>query len=235
VSTNATALEMLEEAFRLIGAELVYSIPRIVIASLAIATIIVVGIVLSRIVSRILTVAKIDELVRPYVEKYGIPFTPRSVINVLIIVGLALLALYSTVAIAAPQYMEVATSATDYIARVVSVAVMLIIIVSTLSIVFDKIRLERGVKGFTFLITMMLALAVLVDITNLSPEVKNSIVWGLSLGIGLSIGVFTAWYFFEEVIKGSAKQSGKNAEPEKPVSQISDSAVRRFACTCRLA
>jgi len=72
--------------------------------------------------------------------------------------------------------------------------------------VFDRLRIERGLRGFMFLLAFLIALVLIVDITTLSPELKRSLAWGLSLGIGLSIGVFTAWYFFGEAIL--RRQSG---------------------------
>jgi len=70
---------------------------------------------------------------------------------------------------------EIINVVVDYIGRVVSVAVLLIVIVSSLSMVFDKIRIERGIKGFAFLITMLLSLAILIDVTNLATSSRSSL------------------------------------------------------------
>jgi len=206
MSSTAPVTQIIEDAFGRVAEELVYLAPRIFVASLVLALIIVVGIVLNRLVNKFLDIARVDDLVKPYIKKYGVPFTPRSIVNASIVIGLATLSIYSTVAIAAPQYIEPVTGLLEYIGRIVSVAIMLLIIVTSIAAVFDRVRVERGIKGFAFLITVLLSIALLIDITSLSPEVKNSIVWGLSLGIGLSIGIFTAWYFFEDIVREKARK-----------------------------
>jgi len=218
MNTSRSIVNVFEEAFRLLGLELAYLAPRIIVAALITALIIVIGIVISKAVNKLLTIANVDELVKPYIEKYGLPFNPRTIVNILITVGLAVLALYSITAIVTPQHVGIVNVVVDYIGRVVSAAVLLIVIVSSLSMVFDKIRIERGIKGFAFLITMLLSLAILIDVTNISPDIRSSIVWGLSLGIGVSIGVFTAWYFFEEVIREKLKESTELGVQDKCTS-----------------
>jgi len=51
------------------------------------------------------------------------------------------------------------------------------------------------------LLTFLITTVLIIDVTALSSEVKAALTWGLSLGIGLSIGVFTVWYFFGDLLK----------------------------------
>ncbi len=41
---------------------------------------------------------------------------------------------------------------------------------------------------------------MLMDITALSDSAKNSLISGLSMGVGISLGVFAIWLFFHNYL-----------------------------------
>ena len=41
---------------------------------------------------------------------------------------------------------------------------------------------------------------MLVDVTALSEQVKNALITGLSIGVGISVGVFAVWFFFHDYL-----------------------------------
>ncbi|MMZ67094.1 hypothetical protein D1872_296430 [compost metagenome] len=74
-----------------------------------------------------------------------------------------------------------------------------------LETIIERIRMEAKLRGFMFLLILFISLALVLDVTTLSNEVKNALAFGISLGIGLMIGVFAAWYFFHDVIEKKIK------------------------------
>ena len=207
MSYNATAIQIIEEALRSVARELIDLAPRILIGVLILALIIVIGMIIHRLIKKILNLIKLEDMLKPYIEKYQIPFSPESIILALLVIGLTMLATYSVALAIAPEHIEIVDKALDVMSKIASVAFMIIIVSVSLFIVVDRLRIERGLRGFTFLLAFLIALVLLIDITTLSSDLKHALAWGLSLGIGLSIGVFTAWYFFGEILRKRTEQS----------------------------
>ncbi len=197
---NASTIQILENALKAVAQELVEIAPKVLITVFLLALMIVLSMVLVKFVKRILQMLKIDDLLKPFIERYQIPFSISTAIVALLVLGLAILTLYVVTLSIFPQYLELVNSAIGVISRLASVVFMILFVFISIFVVVDRLRIERGLRGFMFLLAFLISLVLIVDITSLSPELKHSLAWGLSLGIGLSIGVFTAWYFFGEAL-----------------------------------
>jgi len=186
----------LEEALSLAVRSIVEALPRLTASLFAAAILILVSVLVIKVVSKLLRLSKIDEMLAPLFRKYNIPFTLSSLINSLLILGLSLIVLYSSVVAGFPNYRAYMIQIVNIIARLASVFYMIILVYAAINYVMDKLRMERGLGGYMALVLFNIVLILLVDITALSPVVKQALSWGLSLGLGLSVAVFTAWYFF---------------------------------------
>ncbi len=197
---NESIISILHKAFSDTVRDLIAIAPKVFVSALVIALIIVVGMILVRIVRRILTSLRVDDFVKPIVERYQIPVSITGIVVALIDIGLAMLAIYSVTYSLFPNAIPYVNAFLSLVGRVVSVIVLIFVVAISLTLVVERMRMERGLRGFMLLLTLLISLTLIIDVTNLSPELKKSLAWGLSLGIGLSIGVFTAWYFFGEVL-----------------------------------
>ncbi len=206
-ATNATGLE---EALRLALRDLASLVPRLAASVITGAVLVLVSVLIVRLVSRLLRVSRIDELLDPVFEKYGVPFSFSSLVNGLLVFVLTLLTLYVSIVAGFPEYSGVAAEIVTVTGRIASVFVMILLVYVIINYVTEKLRMERGLRGFMALVLFNISLILLVDVTALSPVVKQALAWGLSLGLGLSIAVFTAWYFFgRPVEKPAAKNRGE--------------------------
>ncbi len=197
-SGNYTGTEILWKALQYSLRDLVSILPLILIALLIIAVYTLIAIILTRLVRSILRLINIDELAKPLI-RYRISLT--NIIIILLNLGIGLLAVYSIALIIYPTQVEVITSVVSYIARVASVVFLIIFVFITLETIIERIRMEAKLRGFMFLIILFITLALLLDITALSEEVKHALAFGISIGIGLSIGVFSLWYFFHDLLE----------------------------------
>ncbi len=197
-SKNYTGTEILWKALQYSLRDLVSILPLILIALLIIAVYTLIAIVLTRLVRSILRLINIDEMAKPLI-RYRISLT--NIIVILLNLGIGLLAVYSIALIMYPQRIDVITSIVSYIARVASVVFLIIFVFIALETIIERIRMEAKLRGFMFLIILFITLALLLDITALSEEVKHALAFGISIGIGLSIGVFSLWYFFHDLLE----------------------------------
>ncbi len=209
MAINETSLLVLEEALREAIRDLVDVAPRILLALIAVSIIAIIGIILVRFTRRLLSLFRVDELLKPIEERYQVPFTLSGLIVTLIGIGIGMIAVYTAAYIVSPSILPLIDQAVDVVGRIISVVLMIIIVSTALAVAFDKMRVETRLRGFMMLLTMLISLVLIIDISALSNELKQAIAWGLSLGIGLSIGVFTAWYFFGEAIQAHRPRRGK--------------------------
>jgi len=196
---NETGIKLVWEALRLALRDLVEIIPDIFIALAIIAVYLAIAIILTRLVKKLFIVFKVDELLKPILKHTY--FSVTNLVLVLMNIGLALIALYSIVLTLFPAQVHTTTMIINYAARVASVIFLIFFIFIALNSVVERIRMEAKLRGFILLVTLFMTIVPLLDVTALSQEVKTALAWGISIGIGLAIGVFAAWYFFHEILE----------------------------------
>ena len=203
VNTSKTAIEILREALKYTLSEIAYLIPKIVISIIIIVIFFAIALVLTKIIRKILNIMKLENIVKKYV-KYTIPV--NTIIIALINLGIAFIAIYTIVLVIYPEAMIYISAISNYVGRVVSVAFLIVFAFIIINTIIDRLKMERGLRGFMMILIFLISMILIVDITSLTPEVKSALTWGLSLGIGLSIGVFTIWYFFSDLLKKRSEE-----------------------------
>ena len=190
----------ISDIFNQIASEIVNFIPKILIALVIILIAIAVIKVLNFVFRKLLGMAKIDEL---FVKATGISL-PFSIVNLLIYLadlGIILIAAYSIVDVCAgPTYTRLMTDVLYYGARIASVIVITLVIFASFNLIVRRLRVETRLRGYMLFIVMLLVTAMLVDITALSDPVKSALIMGISIGVGISLGVFAIWFFFHEYL-----------------------------------
>ena len=197
-SENYTSTEILWKALQYSLRDLANILPLILLALLIIAIYTLIAIILTRLIRSVLSIINLDELAKPLI-KYRISLT--NIIIILLNLGIGLLAIYSIALIVYPTQVEVITSVVSFIARVASVVSLIIFVFIALETVIERIQMEAKLRGFMFLVILFITLALLLDIATLSEEIKHALAFGISIGIGLSIGVFSMWYFFHDLLE----------------------------------
>lgn len=197
-TNNVTGTEIIWEAFKFALRDLADALPAIAITLIIITIYSLIAFILTRIVQTIFKLVNIDDWIKPLYE-YKIRLS--KIIIFLLNVGIALLAIYSIAAIVYPSNIDLITSIVLYIGRITSVIFIIIFMFVMLETIIERIRMEAKMRGFMFLVILFITLALILDVTALSKEVKQALAFGVSLGIGLMIGVFSAWYFFRDIIE----------------------------------
>ncbi|MBS7637607.1 hypothetical protein KEJ49_01775 [Candidatus Bathyarchaeota archaeon] len=194
-----------QELFRILGEvlfqianEVVRLLPRL-LAALVIIALTLMGI---RIVNlsfrKLLALARLDEMFKQ-LSGFSLPFSIDSLIIFLADLGISLISLYAMVGLFLPsQHLHLMNEGLAYGARVLSVILLAVILLAIFNSIVGRIRVEARLRSYAMFIVLLLVTAMLVDITALSEQVKNELIGGLSLGVGISIGVFAIWFFFHE-------------------------------------
>jgi len=187
------------DALLSVSRELVQLFPRIALSLLLIMLFIVVIKGVNRLIRWLLKVSDLEG----FLNRYSASFLMTPITQVFIVLSdLGLIMLLSAILLNVfmPAGGDVYNLYVSYLGRVGSVAFLSIIFIFGISSVMSLVKLEDKVKGMIMLISLLMVFAVLIDLTNLGGEIKAGLVWGISLGIGITIGVFSIWFFFKESI-----------------------------------
>ena len=190
------------EALQLTLKELALYLPKILF-SIGIAVVyVLVALAITRITRKILKLVRIDSMFKPF---FNGTINISDVIIGFINVGLALLAIYTLTSILLPGYLHNLTLIIEYISRIAGVIFAVFLAFILLNSMVERVRMEAKVKEFMFITILSITLILIVDAATVSEEVKASVAWGISFGLGLAIGVFAVWYYFREYLSEKLK------------------------------
>lgn len=181
-------------------------IPYVVVAVGIILLSILLAKLINKVIRWIVRVGNLEDLVKGVVPG-GLRFSVATLIIMIADTGIALLAITMIIRVFA-----LATSATyaelvTYITRVVSIVIMLLILMVALDILSKTVIFEKKVESLLFILLFFFGLAMIVDLTGLSPEMKSSLGWGVAIGVGLSLGIFTLWLLFSDLLEKKCSQT----------------------------
>ena len=210
---------MLSNIFRQIAAEIIQLMPKILIAVIILAVAVLVVKVLNLSFKKLLKIAKLDALFKQ-LSGFSMPFSLESLIIFLADLGIALISLYAIVGLfLGEQYLQLMNEGLYYGARVVSIVVIAIVLLAFFNTLIGRIRIETRLRSYAMFIVLLLITAMLIDITALSDSVKHALITGLSIGVGISIGVFAIWFFFHNYLDKMAKVNEPSANNEMPENE----------------
>ncbi len=198
--TSENLFDVLKEILAQMASETVRLLPKVLIALIVIVMTFLVIKVLNIGFRRLLKLAKLDVMFKQFTG-FTLPFSLDSLIIFLADLGIALIALHGLVNLfLGSQYLRLINDGIYYAARVVSIVVIAILIFAIFNMLISRIKVESRLRSYAMLIVLLLITAMLIDITALSDQVKNALTLGLSIGVGIAIGVFATWFFFHEYL-----------------------------------
>jgi MFS family permease len=197
--------DVLREILAQTAAEAIRLLPKIFIALIVIVLAFLLINLLNFSFRKLLKLAKLDAMFKQ-LSGFSLPFSVDSLIIFLADLGVALIALYGLVNLfLGTQYLQLMNEGIYYGARVVSVVVIALVIFAIFNALIGRIKVESRLRSYAMLIVLLLITAMLIDITALSDPVKGALTLGLSIGVGIAIGVFAIWFFFHEYLDKSFK------------------------------
>jgi hypothetical protein len=189
--------------------------PKILIALIVFALTLLVIKVLNFSLRKMLGLAKLDTMFKQ-LSGYSLPFSIDSLIIFFADLGIFLIFLHAIVNLfLGPQYLHLMSEGLQYGARVVSIIAIAIILFAIFNMVISKVKVETRLRSYSLFIVLLLITAMLVDVTALSDPIKNALTSGLSIGVGISIGVFAVWFFFHDYLDEMLKAKASSTKEHK--------------------
>jgi len=198
--------QLVEEILRALN-DVMISMPKIALASLIIFLSFLLMRLVNRLIGWLVRVGRLEDYLREvFPEGTRISLTR---IFSLIADSLILIAASSgVIRIFVPEGTRLYGEAVDYLARVGSIVILALLSIVLIDALVKSMRFERKTEMFFMMLISLTVAILIIDLTNLSSEIKLTLSAGLSIGLGLLIGVFSAWAFFGEYLEGRAGSRG---------------------------
>jgi hypothetical protein len=208
MSNNTTGITILWDALRLALKDMIALLPSIFLSLVIVLLYILLIIAVNNILRKILTVLRVDELAKPLIRRFYVRLS--TLIIFLTDLGIAILAGYTIILAIAPQYISGANYILYYTGRIVSIIFIILLTFLFVNAIVGYIRVEAKLRGFMFLLILFISITLVIDIAQLSEEVKTALAWGISIGIAALITVFSIWFFFHELIEAKIARSSSS-------------------------
>ena len=149
---------------------------------------------------RLLQLVNLDGIFKTLV-KTELPFSLSNLIIILIDVGIILIAIFGLSNIFFdPSQMELIRGIFEYALRILSIIAVTILWFMMFNLLIERVSTESRLRGYILFILLIIVTMMIVDLTALSHSTKNVMEQGLSIGLGITVGVFAIWFFFHDYL-----------------------------------
>ncbi|MEM4035793.1 MAG: hypothetical protein QXU97_04190 [Fervidicoccaceae archaeon] len=184
-------------------ADLAAALPHIVLAALVLLLSIIIAKYVNKLIDYLVVVSRVEEHLSELLRDSSLRVSPVAKA----VADLGILAAGGVAAISIlPLEAEAAEAASSFVLRIASVGLVLVFAMVGFSLLTRLLRPGGRIEAMLILTTFFIVFAALLDLTSLSPEVRSALASGLSLGLGLSIGVLSLWLFFGEYIEAKLSE-----------------------------
>ena len=200
------------QALNQIFSEIISFLPNILFAIIIFVFIIVIIRILNRFFNKILKIIKLDNTVSNVTK---LPFSVSRLIIILIDIGILLIGLFVIVDFfLGPTQTALVNTALEFTGRLFSIIGVTILAFVIFTMLINRMTMQTRMKSYIILIILILLTVMIIDLTSLSPSIKDSLASGMSLGLGISIGVFAIWFFFHDYLDKLLSVSSDRPESE---------------------
>lgn len=215
-----TFFRLFIKALQQIVTDIMAFLPKIVLAIVVLTITILIIKLMNLIFGKILKLINLEEIFKKIV-KIQLPFSLNNFIIILIDIGIMFIALFGIASLFLnPQQMELVKEIIRYGARIISVIAITILTFTMFSALIERMSVETRMRGYIIFILLILVTIMVIDLTALSESTKIALLGGLSIGLGIAIGVFAIWFFFHDyfdkllLIKKTSIEKSKNESKE---------------------
>jgi len=154
---------------------------------------------------RLLELVNLDDVFKTLV-KTELPFSLSNLIIILIDTGIILIAIFGLSNIFFdPSQMELIRGIFEYALRILSIVAVTILWFMMFNLLIERVHsrsrtIESRLRGHILFILLIIVTMMIMDLTALSHSTKSLMEQGLSIGLGITVGVFAIWFFFHDYL-----------------------------------
>jgi hypothetical protein len=180
--------------------DVIAAIPKVALASLILLISLLIIRLTNRLIRWLVKTGKLEEGIRELFPE-GTRLPLARMFSLLADSLILIAASAAIIRIFVPEQAQLYSEAMSYLTRIGSVVILTLVSIVLTDALVKSMRFEKKTERFFLMLISLIIVTLIIDLVNLTYEIKFALSLGFAIGIGALVGVFSAWAFFGEYLE----------------------------------
>ncbi|RSN68043.1 hypothetical protein D9Q81_07115 [Candidatus Korarchaeum cryptofilum] len=192
-------MQIVEELLEAMN-DVIAAIPKVALASLILLISLLIIRLTNRMIRWLVKTGKLEEGIRELFPE-GTRLPLARMFSLLADSLILIAASAAIIRIFVPEQAQLYSEAMIYLTRIGSVVILTLVSIVLTDALVKSMRFEKKTERFFLMLISLIIATLIIDLVNLTYEIKFALSLGFAIGIGALVGVFSAWAFFGEYLE----------------------------------
>ncbi|ACB07269.1 mechanosensitive ion channel family protein [Candidatus Korarchaeum cryptofilum] len=192
-------MQIVEELLEAMN-DVIAAIPKVALASLILLISLLIIRLTNRMIRWLVKTGKLEEGIRELFPE-GTRLPLARMFSLLADSLILIAASAAIIRIFVPEQAQLYSEAMSYLTRIGSVVILTLVSIVLTDALVKSMRFEKKTERFFLMLISLIIATLIIDLVNLTYEIKFALSLGFAIGIGALVGVFSAWAFFGEYLE----------------------------------
>jgi hypothetical protein len=192
-------MQIVEELLEAMN-DVIAAIPKVALASLILLISLLIIRLTNRMIRWLVKTGKLEEGIRELFPE-GTRLPLARMFSLLADSLILIAASAAIIRIFVPEQAQLHSEAMSYLTRIGSVVILTLVSIVLTDALVKSMRFEKKTERFFLMLISLIIATLIIDLANLTYEIKFALSLGFAIGIGALVGVFSAWAFFGEYLE----------------------------------
>jgi hypothetical protein len=192
-------MQIVEELLEAMN-DVIAAIPKVALASLILLISLLIIRLTNRMIRWLVKTGKLEEGIRELFPE-GTRLPLARMFSLLADSLILIAASAAIIRIFVPERAQLYSEAMSYLTRIGSVVILTLVSIVLTDALVKSMRFEKKTERFFLMLISLIIATLIIDLANLTYEIKFALSLGFAIGIGALVGVFSAWAFFGEYLE----------------------------------
>jgi|YelNatPaOPRAMG01_1025707.scaffolds.fasta_scaffold02452_16 hypothetical protein len=192
-------MQIVEELLEAMN-DVIAAIPKVALASLILLISLLIIRLTNRLIRWLVKTGKLEEGIRELFPE-GTRLPLARMFSLLADSLILIAASAAIIRIFVPEQAQLYSEAMSYLTRIGSVVILTLVSIVLTDALVKSMRFEKKTERFFLMLISLIIATLIIDLVNLTYEIKFALSLGFAIGIGALVGVFSAWAFFGEYLE----------------------------------
>jgi hypothetical protein len=202
-------MQIVEELLEAMN-DVIAAIPKVALASLILLISLLIIRLTNRMIRWLVKTGKLEEGIRELFPE-GTRLPLARMFSLLADSLILIAASAAIIRIFVPEQAQLHSEAMSYLTRIGSVVILTLVSIVLTDALVKSMRFEKKTERFFLMLISLIIATLIIDLANLTYEIKFALSLGFAIGIGALVGVFSAWAFFGEYLERKMSSTSESS------------------------
>ncbi|MCC6029828.1 MAG: hypothetical protein LM591_06790 [Candidatus Korarchaeum sp.] len=202
-------MQIVEELLEAMN-DVIAAIPKVALASLILLISLLIIRLTNRMIRWLVKTGKLEEGIRELFPE-GTRLPLARMFSLLADSLILIAASAAIIRIFVPEQAQLYSEAMSYLTRIGSVVILTLVSIVLTDALVKSMRFEKKTERFFLMLISLIIATLIIDLANLTYEIKFALSLGFAIGIGALVGVFSAWAFFGEYLERKMSSTSESS------------------------